>query len=66
MHHPAQWAVIIVRWFIFKLPISAIGSGWDNLVLSVVEGFSESAFGFAARLRRLLPKNPKLQKTNDK
>ena len=24
-----------------KLPIIAIGSGWDKLVLSVVEGFSE-------------------------
>jgi len=49
-----------------KLPIIAIGSGWDKLVLSVVEGFSEPAFGLAARLRRILPKNPKFQKTNDK
>jgi len=42
-----------------KLPIIAIGSGWDKVVLSAVEGFSEPAFGFAARLWRILLQNPK-------
>lgn len=43
-----------------------MGSGWDKPVLSVVEGFSQSAFGLAGRFRRMLLKNPKVQKTIDK
>jgi len=38
-----------------KLPIIAIGSGWDKLVLSVVEGFSEPTFVFVGWVRKMLP-----------
>ncbi|MDZ7341985.1 MAG: hypothetical protein ONB27_11570 [candidate division KSB1 bacterium] len=50
----------------FKTPIIAIDSGWDKPVLSAVEGFSKPGFGLAARLRRMLLKNLKLQKANHK